>query len=114
MKIIAHFDSPDSADFAAGAVKNAISPLSSIETKDHSARKNKDIMNLFTAYNTASTSPTYSMPMLSPAAFSASRGYNTDSSGDDHVLEVVCRREDAAKASRIIIGYGGRNISRLN
>ena len=38
MKIIAHFDSPDSADFAAGALKNALSPLASIETKEYSAQ----------------------------------------------------------------------------
>lgn len=113
MKIIAHFDSPDSADFAAGAVKNAISPLSSIETKEYSAQKGKDIMNFFAAYNTTSASPTYSMPIFNPAAYADTDVNGQDSSGGGHILEVVCRREDAAKASRIIIGYGGRNISRL-
>lgn len=114
MKIIAHFDSPDSADFAAGALKNAISPLSSVETKDDRPKKDRDIMNIFTAYNTSSTSPTYSMPMLNPAVYADVGGSEPDRSGGDSVLEVVCRREDAAKVSRIIIGYGGRNISRLS
>lgn len=115
MKIIAHFDSADSADFAAGALKNALSSLSSVEAKEYPA-KNADIgMNIFTAFNTAATSPTYSMPMYNPAAYvSSDDDRSLDYSADDHVVEVICRREDAATASRIIIGHGGRNISRLS
>ena len=33
MKITAHFDSPDRADFAAGALKKSLSPLTKIETE---------------------------------------------------------------------------------
>lgn len=115
MKIIAHFDSADSADFAAGALKNALSPLSSVEAKEYRAKSEDIGMNVFTAFNTAATSPTYSMPMYNPAAYvSADSDRDRDYSAEDHAVEVICRKEDAATASRIIIGHGGRNISRLS
>ena len=117
MKIIAHFDSPDSADFAAGALKNALSSLSSVEAKEYHAKSAQNNMNIFTAFNTTATSPTYSMPMYNPAAYASANddsGRDSDYSADAHVVEVICRKEDAATASRIIIGHGGRNISRLS
>lgn len=113
MKIIAHFDSADSADFAAGALKNALSPLTSIETKDYYPSEGTRYLNTYAVFNTNSNFPTYSVP------FSFTKNsVDYDSRGIDyaaprHILEVVCRSEDAAKASRIIIGHGGRNISSL-
>lgn len=114
MKIIAHFDSPDSADFAAGALKNALSPLASIETKEYSAQNQTNNMNKMIAFNTTSTSPTYSMPYSYSLRNGEGGTFENDYISAKHVLEVVCRSEDAAKASRIIIGHGGRDISQLN
>lgn len=114
MKIIAHFDSPDSADFAAGALKNALSPLASIETKEYSEKKQTNKMNTIVAFNTTTNNPTYSMPLSYPSRDDESEVYENDYISAKHVLEVVCRSEDAAKASRIIIGHGGRDITRLS
>lgn len=115
MKITASFDSPDSADFAAGAIKRAISPLSSVKTKELYSNSGDIGLNVFSSYNIISSTPTYSMPVYTPIAFSPSEedGDGADYLHNDHILEVVCRREDYPTVSRIIIGHGGRNISKL-
>lgn len=113
MKIIAHFDSADSADFAAGALKNALSPLSSIETKEYFPPKNTDSINTYAAFNTNTNFPTYSVPFNYTGNSTDYKERENDYTAARHVLEVVCRSEDAAKASRIIIGHGGRDISNL-
>lgn len=114
MKITAHFDSPDSADFAAGALKNALSPLTAIQTKDYPPKSSDDnSMNIFTVFNPSVTSPTYSMPMYNPSFYGRSDSGERSLVGSDHILEVVCRNEDAAAASKIIISHGGRNITKL-
>ena len=113
MKIIAHFDSPDSADFAAGALKNALSPLASVETKDYSEQNYTNKTNTVVAFNTTTSNPTYSMPFSYSIRNGEGGSFENDYISSKHVLEVVCRSEDAAKASRIIIGHGGRDITRL-
>ncbi|MGN0675184.1 MAG: hypothetical protein ACI4KG_05500, partial [Oscillospiraceae bacterium] len=114
MKITAYFDSPDSADFAAGALKRAISPLSTIKIKEPSSGSDKINMNIFSSYNPAVTTPTYSMPVYTPAAFADNnvQGHN-DSIKNDCIIEVICRKEDYPAVSKIIISHGGRNISKL-
>lgn len=113
MKIIAHFDSPDSADFAAGALKNALSPLASVEAKEYSPHKQTNKMNTIVAFNTTTNNPTYSMPLSYAPRDGEDEVYENDYISAKHTVEVVCRSEDAAKASRIIIGHGGRDITRL-
>ncbi|MBQ8786638.1 MAG: hypothetical protein IJZ61_03275 [Oscillospiraceae bacterium] len=106
MKITAHFNSPDSADFAAGALKRTLSPLTKIETEN---RHNINIdtgINIFPVFNLASITPTYSVPVR------RNNSSHTNSS-EDCVLRVICRKEEAAEASRIIIGFGGRNITKI-
>ncbi|MCM1059402.1 MAG: hypothetical protein NC452_03820 [Eubacterium sp.] len=112
MKIRASFDSPDSADFAAGAIQRAISPLSSVKTKERYSNSGDVGLNIFSSYNVISTTPTYSMPVYT-AAESSDIGSGADYLHNDHILEVVCRKEDYPTVSRIIIGHGGRNISKL-
>ena len=112
MKITAHFDSPDSADFAAGALRRELSPLSAIETKNFPYRRSADSMNIFAAYNTASPTPTYSAPLYNSAAF-RSANFGEQDMGRQHILQVICRNEEAHIASQIIINHGGRNISKI-
>lgn len=115
MKITASFDSPDSADHAAGALKRALSPLTKIETKDLNVRNSYSDMNIFPVYNTTSAAtPTYSVPVYNPLFYSNMNDREQDHFGEDHILEVTCRKEDESAVSRIIIGYGGRNISKLS
>lgn len=114
MKITAHFDSPDSADFAAGALKRAVSPLSSIKISKSSPDSDKIGMNIFSSYNPAVTTPTYSIPVYIPAAFSDNNVQDhNDNIKNDYIIEVICRKEDYPAASKIIINHGGRNISKL-
>ncbi len=106
MKITAHFNSPDSADFAAGALKRALSPLTKIETENFSSLNGSSDMGVFPVFNLTSITPTYSVPVNT-------RKSQADKAADDCVLKIVCRNEEAAEASRIIIGFGGRNISKI-
>ncbi len=114
MKIIASFDSADTADFAAGAIKRAVSPLSSAEAKEIPPLHGNIGLNVFTAFNVVSTTPTYSMPIYNPAAFDISSDeHASDYAHGDHIVEVVCRKEEYPAVSKIIIAHGGRNISKL-
>ncbi len=106
MKITAHFNSPDSADFAAGALKRALSPLTKIETDNHWKVNDNTSINIFPVFNLSSITPTYSVPVQTD-------NYTDTNSSDDCVLRVVCRKEEIAEAMRIIIGFGGRNITRI-
>ena len=114
MKITAHFDSPDSADFAAGALKRTLSPLTVIETKDIPTKSGKVNMNIFSSFNLVGMTPTYSMPVYNLNAYDDKTSQRkTDYLKTDNILEVVCRKEDEAAAMRIIVGYGGRNIDKI-
>ncbi len=106
MKITAHFNSPDSADFAAGALKRALSPLTKIETECNLLVDNDISINIFPVFNLASITPTYSTPVQTNKT-------QTTNSSDDCILRVICGNEEASEASRIIIGFGGRNITKI-
>lgn len=114
MKITASFDSADTADFAAGDIARAISPLSSAVAKSIPYQNGNLKMNVFAAFNIAATTPTYSMPTYTPESFDiTSDEHASDYSRGDHIVEVVCRREEYPTVSKIIIAHGGRNISKL-
>ena len=113
MKITAHFDSPDSADFAAGALRKELSPLSAIETKNLPYKRSGDSMNIFTASNTVSSTPSYSMPLYYASVLGSASSRKQDIADRQHILQVICRNEEAHIASRIIINHGGRNISKI-
>lgn len=106
MKITAHFDSPDSADFAAGAIKRALSPLTKIETENYSADNDNISINIFPVFNLSSITPSYSVPVRRNASAS-------EKTIDDCTLSIVCRKDEAETAMRIIIGFGGRNITKI-
>lgn len=114
MKIIASFDSADTADFAAGDVQRAISPLSTAVAKELPPLSENQRLNIFAAFNVVSTTPTYSMPTYTPAAFDISADeHASDYTHGEHIVEVVCRKEEYPAVSKIIIAHGGRNISKL-
>lgn len=104
MKITAHFNSPDSADFAAGALKRTLSPLTKIETENQLEYDDNVSINIFPIFNLASITPTYSVPVCTPEA-------DDKILKRDCVLKIICNKEEVSKASRIIVGFGGRNIT---
>ncbi|MBQ5317698.1 MAG: hypothetical protein J6K17_01205 [Oscillospiraceae bacterium] len=106
MKITAHFNSPDDADFAAGALKKLLSPHTKIETENLQNFFTDTDINIFPVFNLTSITPTYSVPVRT--------NRNKDNiSNKECILKIICRSEEAADASRIIIGYGGRNITKI-
>ena len=106
MKITAHFNSADSADFAAGAIRRTLSPHTKIETETTALIDDNTSINIFPVFNLASFTPTYSIPVQTD-------NFHKINSNDDCILKVICRNEEAAEALRIIIGFGGRNISKI-
>lgn len=106
MKIIAHFNSPDAADFAAGALKKALSPLTKIETDILSNNNDNTDINIFPVFNLSSITPTYSTPVKTNLSIDSFIN-------DDCILRITCRGEEATEAIRIIIGFGGRNIFKI-
>lgn len=106
MKITAHFNSSVSADFAAGALKRVLSPLSKIETQN-SSTFNTDIgINIFPVFNLSSSTPSYSMTVKTETI-------NDTKLDDSCILKVICRKEEVTETMRIIIGFGGRNITKI-
>ena len=106
MKITANFNSPDSADFAAGALKRTLSPLTKIETENKNLINSDTNINIFPVFNLSSITPSYSVPVKI-------NNINVANLNDVCTLRVICRKEDAAEAIRIIIGFGGRNITKI-
>ena len=109
MKITAHFESPDSADLAAGALKRALSPLSKIETENLTYHNDNLSINIFPVFNLLSSTPSYSVPVKTNNLTIN----NPNDECNNCILHLICRKEDAATASRIIIGFGGRNITKI-
>ena len=112
MKYTAEFDSINTAEIAAAALKKYISSFSEINVYDKLHQHTGDDHSgfvLFSGFNPTVTSPLYNgtvsaveIPDDDPTPEVSMRTCPT--------LEVVCRSEDAKNVSRIIIGYGGRNI----
>ena len=111
MKYSAEFDSVNTAEIAAAAIKKQISPFSDINIKPNKEIGNNDNNSLiiFGNYNPSSATPPYAAVNTVYAINDASEQENNDDSGA--VLEIQCRSEDAKSVSRLLIGYGGRNIS---
>lgn len=114
MKITAYFDSPDNADFAVGALKKALSPIASVDARTVYPGSHKISMDIFSSFNLSGTTPTYSMPVYNLNAYKdINQLRQKDYQKENHILEVVCQKEEAPVAHRIIIGYGGRNITKI-
>ncbi|MBP1549346.1 MAG: hypothetical protein J6A05_05020 [Oscillospiraceae bacterium] len=106
MKITAHFNSSVSADFAAGTLKRVLSPLTKIETENQSSFNTDVSINIFPVFNLSGVTPSYSTAVKTDTI-------NDTKSDDSCVLKVICKKEEVAEAMRIIIGFGGRNITKI-
>ncbi|MCD7731303.1 MAG: hypothetical protein LUI05_07400 [Oscillospiraceae bacterium] len=114
MKITAEFDSINSADIAAAAIRKQISPFSDISTSEINSHKKQNIdgnILLFGNYNMPCGSyNTYSMPIIT----GDDNPFNETDLRSAASLEVVCRREDEINVSGIIINHGGYKIKVLS
>lgn len=115
MKYTAEFDSINSADICAAALKKYISSFSDISVYDElKANRNDNSESDLIGY-TVINGLNYGIntPQLSGSAIitgNDNRNLHESDFRSHPVLEVTCRKEDAKTVSRIIIGHGGRNI----
>ncbi len=111
MKFTAEFDSVNSADMAAAAIRKNISSFSDIRVIEGNSRKKlADKVNfmMFGAYNGSQIYP----PVYSSRILSDDFTENNETDLRSRVtLEVVCRSEDKKNVSRLIVGYGGRDLN---
>lgn len=116
MKFKAEFDSPDTADICAAALRNRISSISSIQVKDTSPEQTKRGIRILPAFDASTTTtPMFSLPIFNAAFVNSniSSTVEADYTRKHPTLEVVCRKEDEKTVSNIIVGYGGLNIKKL-
>lgn len=111
MKFTAEFDSVNSADIAASAIRRCISDFSDICVSDeHAKQKIRSDLFLFPAYNPSYSDPMYTAPIFVSDRFEPN-SRNEVSLRHHPTLEVICRNESSKSVSSLIIGYGGRNIT---
>lgn len=110
MKITAEFDSVNSADMAAAAIRQQISPFSDIKVTEYRSEKtlvpNKNTF-VFFSYN-SSNSPGYN---AFPVVISNTvDDFNETDLRSGAVLEATFIKEDERRVSSIIVNRGGREI----
>lgn len=115
MKFTAEFDSVNSADLAAAAIRQNISSFYDISVTENRSRKsytaNKNLHS-FSSYNPSVSQYIFSFPVSTDGIYSNTiEDMNETELRSDATLQVICRGNDRKKISAIIIGYGGREIS---
>lgn len=112
MKYTAEFDSINTADIAAAAIKKFISSFSEINVYDKLHQDKGEHHNDFILFSGFNPPPTYSFYNGTAFAVGVDDVHDTTEVNKRicPTLEVTCRTEDAKNVSRIIVGYGGRNI----
>lgn len=112
MKYTAEFDSLNTADIAAAAIKKYISDFSEVNVYDklHQNPGNND--NGFILFSGFNPTASYSFNQGTAFAVEVNNGHNASEIDmrTCPTIEVTCRTEDAKNVSRLIVGYGGRNI----
>lgn len=110
MKIIAEFDSINSADLAAASIRKSISPFSDIKTSNMNHHSEISFNRLTATFGNGN-------PAIGPNMYTYPLPYtslNTQGIDTDHnrvILEVICTADDRKKVSSIIINGGGCEIS---
>ena len=114
MKITAEFDSVNSADMAAAAIRQQICPFSDIKVTEYRSKKNftsNKGMLVFSS-NNPSYNPGYN---TFPVVFSNNTAddFNETDLRSGAVLEATFIKEDERRISNIIVNHGGREIRTL-
>lgn len=117
MKISAEFDTVDSADIAAASLRGYISELYDIRVKnDPYENHTGPYASIFPAYNIVSPSdnPGFSFPFFNTLLYlDSGLTINRDYDVKSPKLEIICRKEDEKAVSRVVIGHGGRNVTKI-
>lgn len=115
MKLTAEFDSVNSADHAASAIRKNISVFSDISINpkynDKSFITYKKT-GIFSSFNPSVNQHIYSFPVTTNGVYSVSADFiNETDLRTDTTLEVICGSNDRKAISGIITNCGGREIS---
>jgi hypothetical protein len=107
MKITAEFDSIDTADVVAASLRHQIMGMADIkvltpELTSHSEERH--FYGFAPAYSNTVGGASYGMTT------SDMNSNPTDSRSKSVRLQLICRKDDASLARRIMIGYGGRDL----
>jgi hypothetical protein len=114
MKITAEFESVDFADMTAAAVRQNLSKMTNIKVTSSAPKKQEQFIQspIISSLYFGISGQNYAVPV--PVSDIMDNGiYNGSNDNSKAYLEVICRREEASKVSQIIIGHGGRNISKI-
>jgi hypothetical protein len=106
MKITAEFDSIDTADVVAASLRHQIAGMADIKVTPPELTSHGE-ERFFYGF-----APAYSNT-VGGASFGMSTADNSvppDSKSKSVRLQLICRKDDAALARRIMIGYGGRDL----
>jgi hypothetical protein len=111
MKITAEFDSVDTADIVAASLRHQIAGMADIKvlTPEIADRGTEVMFQGFApAYSNTVGGASFGMSVGNTA------GRHFDSPSDSYSkavkVQLICRKDDAALAKRIMIGYGGRDL----
>ena len=114
MKLTAEFDSVNSADHAASAIRKNISVFSdiSINPKYNKSFVTYKRTGIFSSFNPSVNQHIYSFPVSTNGVYSDSlERVNETDLRTDAILEVTCCTTDQKAISGIITNCGGREIS---
>jgi hypothetical protein len=105
MKITAEFDSVDTADFVASQLRSQIKGMADItvSTPEKTTHGATMLVQGF--------APMYGIGTVSsPIMAENSAGQRSDSYSKSVKLSLICRKEDAGIAKRIMVGHGAINL----
>lgn len=104
MKITAEFDSIDTADYAASQLRSQIKGMADITISEPEKTSHGATMLV------QGFMPMYGIGTVSPIIAENTAGERSDSYSKAVRLSLICRKEDAGIAKRIMVGYGAVNL----
>jgi hypothetical protein len=104
MKITAEFDSVDTADFVAAELRSQIKGMADISVSEPEKTTHGASMSV------QGFSQIYGTGTVTPMMAANSIGERLDNSTKAVRLSLVCRKEDAGIAKRIMVGHGAVNL----
>jgi hypothetical protein len=104
MKITAEFDSVDTADFVAAELRSQIKGMADISVSVPEKTTHGATMSI------QGFAPMYGTATVTPIMAANSIGERLDSFTKAVRLSLVCRKEDAGIAKRIMVGHGAVNL----
>jgi hypothetical protein len=113
MKITAEFDSIDTADVVAASLRHQIAGMADITVLNPELRSHGSdtaFQGFASPYGNSTGGAPFGMTMSNVASNNAVNSTPPDSYSKSVRLQLICRKDDAALAKRIMIGYGGRDL----